>query len=99
MHPTKGEYCNSSNREAIALTAPTLLEFYDAYCNERVDIRPVDHRDSPSEDISKEDPVIRRPDPPKPTDPPKPSDNEFFYVWLIAAILVLVIVAVALFIL
>ncbi len=91
MHPTKEEYCNPSNREAIALTAPALLEFYDAYCNEMVDICPVDHRDN-----STFDPPMENLTPP---DLPKTSDNEFFYVWLVAAILVLLIIAVALFIL
>jgi len=35
MVKTKEEYCNPINREAIALTAPSLLDFYDAYCDEK----------------------------------------------------------------
>lgn len=114
MVKTKEEYCNPINREAIALTAPSLLDFYDAYCDDKSEVclLPEEDEEQPLLTPPKEErvlPVAKSHTPDSPTapdwsevpliNPPDRQDDDFFYVWVVAAVMVLLIIAVGLYIL
>lgn len=85
--PSKEEYCDPANRVKIASTTPYLLPFYDDYCNQVPDVclLPPPEPDSP-EPVSSDPPIAKGMD----------NDNFFFWLWIIAAIITLIIITLAL---